>query len=95
MPLNRHAFVAQGLFPVEGNTLSSGGLAGGSEVGTVGGLTTSSDAASFFKSGRGGVFKPPLARESFFSGGASPAGSLGQFLGRESVASAARVVERF
>ena len=52
-----------------GNTLSSGGLAGGSEVGTVGGLTTSSDAASFVKSRRGGLLKPPLGGESALPAG--------------------------
>ena len=58
-------------------------------------MTGSSDDASFVKLGRGGVFKPPLARESFFSGGASPAGGLGWLLGGELVASASRMVERF
>ena len=57
------------MFSLDRNTLSSGGLAGGSEVGTVGGLTTSSDAASFVKSWRGGLLKPPLGGE-----WASPAG---------------------
>ena len=58
-------------------------------------MTRSSDAASFLNSGRGGVFKPPVARESFFSGGASPAGGLGWLLGGELLASASRMVRRF
>ena len=58
-------------------------------------MTGSSDDASFVKLGRGGLFKPPLGGESFFSGGASPAGGLGWLLGGELVASASRMVERF
>ena len=58
-------------------------------------MTGSSDDASFVKLGRGGLFKPPLGGESFFSGGASPAGGLGWLLGGELAASASRMVERF